>query len=71
MKRVAGFTEESIALFWASAEKTDSGCWRWKLYINRGGYGHLNRQGKTYRAHRVAYELAKGLLPEGMNVDHI
>lgn len=71
MKSVANFTPESIALFWESADKTEGGCWRWKLYINRGGYGHLNRQGVTYRAHRVAYELTNGLLPEGMNVDHM
>lgn len=70
MKSVANFTAESIALFWESADKPETGCWQWKLYINRGGYGHLNRQGVTYRAHRVAYELAKGPIPEDLNIDH-
>ena len=71
MKSVANFSAESIERFWASVDKAGSGCWRWKLFINRGGYGHLNRQGVIYRAHRVAYELAKGPIPEGMNIDHM
>jgi hypothetical protein len=71
MKSVANFTPESIRLFWESVDKVDGGCWQWKLYINRGGYGHVARRGKIYRAHRVAYELTYGLLPEGMNVDHM
>lgn len=72
MKTLANHPQsaESIALFWDSVEKTD-GCWWWKLYINRGGYGHLNRQGKIYRAHRFAYEISKGLLADGMDVDHL
>ncbi len=34
------------------------------------GYGQFNFEGKAQRAHRVAYELAKGQIPKGLNVLH-
>lgn len=34
------------------------------------GYGQIHLNGKTVYAHRVAYELAKGSIPEGMFILH-
>lgn len=37
---------------------------------NSDGYGQFSFSGKHYRAHRVAYEVAKGKIPAGMFVCH-
>ena len=66
--------------FWKRVQKGD-GCWNWTGNKIKGGYGHV-MVGKTFRrngkaalllrlAHRVAYELTNGPIPEGMTIDHI
>lgn len=52
--------------------KTDS-CWNWTGYRSRFGYGYIWTDGKTRRlvVHRVAYELLKGPIPEGLTIDHL
>ncbi len=46
-------------------------CWLWCGKLNEKAYGlfHCNR--KTIKAHRYAYVLAKGPIPEGYEVDHL
>lgn len=46
---------------------TESGCWLWDGPVNEKGYG---RDGQL-RAHRIAYELFNGAIPDGMTVDHM
>jgi hypothetical protein len=53
--------------FWARFVEVPSGCWEWQGSRNQLGYG---RSGKTY-SHRVAYEKAVGLIPEGLDLDHL
>lgn len=48
-----------------------SGCWLWLAGINRDGYGHLRDASKTLSAHRVAWELHCGAIPDGMEIDHL
>lgn len=48
--------------FWSKV-KTGSGCWIWTGTKGRDGYGLFSIKGKTFGAHRVAYELAYGELP--------
>jgi HNH endonuclease len=61
--------------FWAKVNKTD-GCWEWTAHIMPNGYGHLQmrrpdgRWGHQY-AHRLAYELLVGPIPEGLTIDHL
>jgi HNH endonuclease len=55
--------------FWANVEKTD-GCWLWTAGLAQG-YGHLGWNGRTDYAHRVAYELLVGPVPEGLTIDHL
>lgn len=38
---------------------------------NKHGYGSVYYKGKQRKAHRVAYEIAFGEIPEGMHIDHI
>ena len=66
--------ESTLAVrFWAKVEKSD-GCWLWLGATNRrDGYGRIGAGGKRGRillAHRVAYELAHGEIPPGMDVLH-
>lgn len=46
------------------------GCWEWIGHIGQRGYGQVKDKYKTKLAHRVAYELANGPVPEGMRVCH-
>jgi hypothetical protein len=43
-----------------------SGCWLWNRSINSSGYGQLEGE----FVHRVAYVMANGSIPKGLEVDH-
>lgn len=47
-----------------------SGCWLWVGSIMHKGYGVLQFDGRTERAHRVAHILFVGPIPEGLCVLH-
>lgn len=47
-----------------------NGCHRWTGAIGGVGYGTLTVDGRTEYAHRVAYTLFVGQIPEGMHIDH-
>ena len=46
-------------------------CWPWTATMNPKGYGRISVNGKTKSAHRVAYELWKGQIPSGLQLDHL
>jgi hypothetical protein len=55
--------------FWAKVEKTDS-CWPWRAGVNKE-YGEFNFGNNWMRqAHRVAWELTHGPIPDGLCVLH-
>lgn len=56
--------------FWAKVKKTDE-CWLWTAAKIPAGYGRFGLAGKTVYAHRVAYELLVGPIPEGLVIDHL
>jgi hypothetical protein len=45
-------------------------CWEWMASKNSKGYGLLKKQGRSYGAHRIAYELFIGPIPQGLCVCH-
>ena len=47
-----------------------SGCLEWTGYINARGYGCFGLKSQSRLAHRVAYILANGGIPEGLFVLH-
>lgn len=49
----------------------NTGCWLWNGEITLWGYGHLSYAGRKLRAHRVSYELFKGPIPVGLEIDHL
>lgn len=52
--------------------ETASGCKPWQAGTNPAGYGLINKGGKgqCLLAHRVAWEVAHGPIPEGLDVLH-
>ena len=57
--------------FWRFVDKGGE-CWLWTGSIQRGGYGmFLERPGKSVVAHRFAYRLLVGPVPEGLQLDHL
>jgi len=46
-------------------------CWSWLGTISDAGYGTVQVNGKTKRAHRVVYERLVGPIPDGLVLDHI
>ena len=63
----------SVALvtdrFWAKVEKTES-CWLWRGALGRFGYGAFHQTRGERKAHRVAWQLTNGAIPQGMCVLH-
>lgn len=49
---------------------TTTGCTEWLCGRFASGYGQFSDQGKNRRAHRVAWELAHGPIPDGLVVCH-
>lgn len=52
------------------AKVMPNGCWEWSGTRNDAGYGRLWINGRSEQAHRVAFRMAKGEIPEGMLVCH-
>ena len=56
--------------FWGKVEKTNS-CWYWLAALTRSGYGTFAYQGRPIGAHRLAYQLSVGPIPDGLHLDHL
>lgn len=61
--------------FWAKVIKAGpDDCWLWKGSTDGGGYGKIRGSAeshyKTSRAHRIAYELVHGTVPNSLHVLH-
>ena len=70
--------------FWAKVDKGGplpvyrpelGPCWLWTAACDHGGYGYLHiesRRGSPKTgAHRVAYKLLVGPIPDGLDIDHL
>jgi hypothetical protein len=59
--------------FWVYVDKSPlTGCWRWMGYTQPDGYGRFrSAAGRTVSAHRFAYEMLVGPIPEGLTIDHL
>ena len=55
--------------FWDKVDKT-SGCWEWRGSASGNGYGRISINYTYYSAHRLAYSIMCGPIPNGMCVCH-
>lgn len=61
---------DHAANFWAKTRRTtDAECWPWQGFVSDDGYGiFVWPRGRL--AHRFAYELLAGAIPDGLELDH-
>lgn len=52
------------------SDATETGCIQFKT-TGRGGYGYISINNHLKLAHRVAYELNGGVIPQGYQIDHL
>lgn len=60
--------------FWAKvAISSEADCWLWTGGKTQDGYGLFKfiRDQSNWLAHRVAYTLRRGEIPDGLTLDHI
>jgi len=63
--------EKFVARFWARTRLLPSGCLLWLGRRNQWGYGMVAYNHTRYVAHRMAYELHVGPVPDGLELDHL
>jgi hypothetical protein len=55
--------------FWSKVDSTGE-CWTWTS-VQRRGYGRFWLNGRYEEAHRIAFGLINGAIPEGLTLDHL
>ena len=64
--------EKTMDRFWAKVQaEPNSGCWLWEASVTNDGYGNFYVPGKPMTAHRFSYEVHRGLVPPGLEIDHL
>lgn len=53
------------------SEIDENGCWIWQRHADPAGYGRIQWRGRSYLAHRAAYELFVGPIADGLTIDHL
>lgn len=63
---------ETIERFWSKVDRSGGpdACWPWTAGQGRDGYGKFWIEGRTIAAHRIAFLLRAGEIPEGAWVLH-
>ena len=62
-------TIEAPVRFWSKVRKSDD-CWEWTGSMRANGYGCFWYRGKHQQAHRVAWQLERGDIPDGLYACH-
>jgi hypothetical protein len=58
--------------FWAKIVILEGrGCFLWQGYRTPDGYGILRFNGRMVGAHRAAWMMMRGQIPEGLTIDHL
>jgi hypothetical protein len=59
--------------FWRCVDRSggEGQCWEWLGRKMRNGYGCFSVRRRSRAAHRVAYVLSGGAIPDGLDLDHL
>ena len=73
VNNMPGTTEFQSQAFWSKISITDKikDCWEWGGAKTTHGYGNVRINKQYLKAHRVAFMMANGEIPEGYIVCHI
>jgi hypothetical protein len=67
-----GFPAMVVARFWGYVQRGgEQDCWLWTAGSSCGYGAFSPHHGHTVRAHRFAYELLIGPIPDGLVIDHL
>jgi hypothetical protein len=64
--------EQALEGKWTEEDRGyETPCWIWQRAKMKAGYGETCVDGEVVYAHRVAYELFVGPIPDGLVLDHL
>ena len=69
-----GARKSSVNIYCRFFKKVEitSSCWNWKASKDSSGYGKfVLRDKKLIGSHRFSYQIFKGEIPEGLQIDHL
>lgn len=70
-RRIRWGNKTILERFWEKVEETE-GCWLWNGYHGGMGYGQFwITPGRPIGAHRFAYQLLVGPIPDDFDIDHL
>lgn len=70
IKTIPALTPRQLRHFWEKVSKSE-GCWEWTGTKTKSSYGSVWLGWERFYAHRVAYTIAHGAIPDGLTVDHL
>src|ERR1700678_700784 len=59
-----------IERFMSKVKFLDNGCWEFTSCLGKNGYTRFKLDDRLRLAHRVSYEMFKGIIPEGHQLHH-
>lgn len=62
---------ENDRFFSKVSKNGPGGCWLWTGAITSDGYGSYWVGNKSFKAHRIAYQMSVGTIPSGLQIDHL
>ena len=63
-------SDKDSVRWWSKVIPTE-GCWHWIGNFNQKGYGRIQMSRKLVSAHRFGYEMLRGPIPGGLEIDHL
>ena len=69
--RTGGSNAVVVRRFLRKVRISETGCWEWHGYVNYRGYGEATSFEDETSAHRVAYTLFVGRIPDQLHIDHL
>jgi hypothetical protein len=71
-RRIEHMSGLQKAKLWSLVDRNGpGGCWSLRRKLSESGYALFTANGVTAYAHRTVYELVKGRIPDGRELDHV